>query len=86
MADDAQFVSRAMRIAALSMRVDDPATAARYLQRAVDINPTDVRLLASLSEAQFRSGDREGARTTVERGLGIDPDNPTLHALLRRVR
>jgi tetratricopeptide (TPR) repeat protein len=86
MADDAQFVSRAMKIAALSMRVDDPATAARYLQRAVDINPTDVRLLASLSEAQFRAGDREAARTTVERGLGIDPDNPTLHALSRRVR
>ena len=85
-ADDAQFVSRATRIAALSMRLDDPATAARWLQRAADVNPTDVRVLASLSEAQFRAGDRDAARATVARGLDIDPEHPALRALSRRVR
>jgi Flp pilus assembly protein TadD len=85
-ADDAQFVSRATRIAALSMRLDDPATAAQWLQRAVRMAPTDVRLLSALSEAQFRSGDRAAARATVARGLEIDPDHPELRALSRRVR
>jgi Flp pilus assembly protein TadD len=68
------------------MRLDDPATAAEWLQRAVRMTPTDVRLLSALSEAEFRSGDRAAARATVARGLAIDPDHPELRALSRRVR
>ena len=85
-ADDAQFVSRATRIAALSMRLDDPASAARWLQQAADANPAEVRLLASLAEAQFKAGDRDAARATIARGLDIDPDQTALRALSRRVK
>lgn len=91
-ADDAQFVARATRIAALSMRLDDPASAARWLQLAADANPTDVRLLASLGEAQFKAGDRDAVRATIARGLDLDPDQAAgaaraaLLALSRRVK
>jgi tetratricopeptide (TPR) repeat protein len=88
-ADDAQFVSRATRIAALSMRLDDAASAARWLQRAANANPADVRLLASLGEAQFKAGDRDAARVTIARALELEPDEAaraTLLALSRRVR
>ncbi len=84
--DDAQLVSRATRIAALSMRLDDPPTAARWLQRASEVGPTDARVLAALGEAQFRAGDHESARKTIARGLELDPEHPGLRALSRRVR
>jgi tetratricopeptide (TPR) repeat protein len=84
--DDAQMTQRAMRIATLSLRLDDAATAARWLQRAVDASPNDVRLLASLGDAQWRSGDRDAARRTVDRGLGIDAGQPALLDLSRRLK
>jgi tetratricopeptide (TPR) repeat protein len=84
--DDGQLAWRATRIAALSLRLDDPETAARWLQRALDATPNDVRLLAGLGEAQLKSGDRDAARTTIERGLAIDPEHAGLRALARRVK
>lgn len=84
--DDGQIVWRATRIAALSLRLDDPETAARWLQRGLDVTPNDVRLLAGLGEAQLKSGDRDAARTTIERGLAIDPEHAGLRALARRVK
>jgi Flp pilus assembly protein TadD len=83
---DAQLVSRATKIAALSLRLDDPATAARWLQRALDASPNDVRLLAGLAEARLRSGDRDAARATIARGLALDPEHTGLLALARRVK
>jgi Flp pilus assembly protein TadD len=68
------------------MRLDDPETAAYWLQRAADVSPTDVRVLASLGEAQLKAGDHEAARATVARGLDLQPDHPALRALSRRVR
>jgi tetratricopeptide (TPR) repeat protein len=85
-ADDAQLALRATRIASLSMRLDDPAPAVHWLRRAVDANPDDVRLLAALGEAQFRSGDRDAARATIEHGLNLDPEHVALRALARRVK
>jgi tetratricopeptide (TPR) repeat protein len=84
--DDAQVVQRAVRIATLSQRLDDAPAAAHWLQRAVDSSPTDVRLLIALGEAQLKSGDRAGAGLTAARGLALDPAQPTLLALSRRVK
>ncbi len=85
-ADDAQAAAHAMKIAALSLRLDDPAGAARWLRKGLDTAPNDVRLLAGLAEAQVRLGDRDAARVTVERGLAIDPEQPALRALARRLK
>jgi Flp pilus assembly protein TadD len=68
------------------LRLDDPETAVRWLRRALDATPNDVRLLAGLGEAQLKAGDRDAARTTIERGLAIDPEHAGLRALARRVK
>jgi len=82
--DDAQSLARATRIAALSMRLNDPASAIRWLQKASDANPSDGKVLLSLADAQFRAGDVDGARKTVARGLQLDPENVALLKLSRR--
>ena len=84
-ADSPTFSSRAARIAALSLRVNDAATAVIWLQRAADATPNDVRALASLADAQLRAGDRAGATATIARGLEKDPENAALQALSRRM-
>jgi len=82
--DDAQSLARATRIAALSMRLNDPASAIRWLQKASDAKPSDGKVLLSLADAQFRVGDVDGARKTVARGLQLDPENVALLKLSRR--
>ena len=81
---EADFPARAARIAALSLRLNDAATAVTWLQRAADAAPNDVRTLAALADAQFRAGDRAGATATIERGLQKDPKNAALQAVARR--
>ena len=84
--DDADLAGRATRIAGLSMRLSDPATAVLWLQRAIERGPSDVRLLGQLAEAQLKAGDAAGARVTLARALERDPRNPALLALNRRAR
>ncbi len=85
-AEDADFASRATRIAALSLRLRDPATAVSWLTQAASASPNDVRLLAALADAQIRSGDRTAAQATIARGIEKDPKNPQLLALARRAK
>jgi tetratricopeptide (TPR) repeat protein len=83
---DADFVSRATRIAALSLRVNDPATAVDWLNQAASASPNDLRIVAALADAQLRNGDRDAAQATIARGLEKDPKNPALLTLARRAR
>ena len=55
--DDAQLPSRATRIASLSMRLNDPASAVRWLQKAASANPSDANVLALLADAQRRAAE-----------------------------
>jgi tetratricopeptide (TPR) repeat protein len=84
--NDADFVSRAMRVASLSLRLNDPQTAVDWLNQAASSNPNDVRLIAALADAQIRAGDREAAQATLARGLDKEPKNAQLLALARRAR
>lgn len=83
---DEGFIMRATKIGELSLRLDDPAAAAAWFLRALDAAPTDLRLLASLVDAQIKAGDPESARVMIARGLEKDPDDPLLVALSRRLR
>ena len=83
--NDGEFVQRATRIAALSLRVNDPQTAVGWLSQASSSNPNDLRLLASLADAQIRSGDRASAKATVTRGLEKDATNRPLRNLKVRL-
>lgn len=79
--DDADAVPRALRIAALSMKLNDPETAIAWLDRAARISPGDLRVIGRLADAQLHAGDRTAAQTTIARGLAIDPSNAALLAL-----
>ena len=85
-ANDADFAQRASRIAAFSLRLNDPRAAVRWLAQASSANPNDLRLVAALADAQIRSGDRDAARVTVERGLEREPKNAALLAFSHRLR
>jgi tetratricopeptide (TPR) repeat protein len=84
--NDADLAARAARIAALSLRLNDPDTAAGWLRKAAAAAPGDLGLLAALADVQIRTGDRDGAQATIARGLEKDPRNSTLLSLARRAR
>ena len=87
--DDSGAADRAARIAALSTRLNDPASAARWLQKAVDgAGPkgADVTLLTSLADAQLKAGEADVAQATVEKGLRLEPDSRDLLTLARRLK
>jgi len=81
---DADLAPRAMQIAALSIRLNDPQTAVQWLSRAAAASPADARVLAALADAQIRAGDRTAAQATIARGLEKDPGNAALRAAARR--
>jgi tetratricopeptide (TPR) repeat protein len=85
-ASDADFVSRAARIASLSLRLNDPQAAVVWYERACASSPNDLHLVAALADAQLQSGDREAARATIARGLEKEPRHAQLRALARRTR
>jgi tetratricopeptide (TPR) repeat protein len=83
--NDETFGARAIEIAELSLRLNEPVAAAVWLERASDAAPRDSRLVAALADAHMRAGDRERARAAIDRGLAQDPGNPLLGALSRRL-
>jgi tetratricopeptide (TPR) repeat protein len=57
--DDDNIAERSARIASLSMRLSDPASAVRWYQKAVDAaapGAADPKLLKSLADAQVKAG------------------------------
>jgi predicted Zn-dependent protease len=85
LADGADGPSQTTRIAALSLRMKEPAIAAEWYGRALSAAPNDLRLMAALADAQLRAGDRTEAAATIGRGLERDPENAVLLALSRRL-
>jgi tetratricopeptide (TPR) repeat protein len=85
-ADDADAVAHATRIAGLSEKLNDSPTAISWLERALRMVPDDVRLLTQLADAQIRAGDSSAAQTTIARGLEKDPGNRALLMLSRRAQ
>lgn len=83
--DNGQEVRVAERIADLSMRVNDPATAVRWYRRAAEGGTADLSLLTRLAEAQLHAGDVAGARVVIDDVLAKDPANRTALAMLRRL-
>jgi tetratricopeptide (TPR) repeat protein len=83
--NDPELVSRATRIATLSLRLNDARVASEWFERAAAASPNDLGLLALLADAELRAGDRDAARATVARGLEKDPQNAPLLAIARRL-
>jgi len=77
---------RMLRLAELSMRLNEPAAAVTWFTKAAQGPTATAAVLARLAEAQFRAGDPAGALTSVSRGLQRDPGNAALIGIERRIR
>lgn len=83
---EAERLAPPVRIADLAMRAGDPATATRWYRHAADASPANVRVLAHLADAAWSSGDQALARASLARALELQPHDPTLRSLARRIR
>jgi tetratricopeptide (TPR) repeat protein len=73
------------RIGDLSMRLGDPAAAARAWHLAAGPKAS-AGLLARLAQAELSNGRADAAKAAVDRGLARDPRHPVLLALQRRLQ
>ena len=79
-----QRVARLTRIAQLSLALGDPGDAVVRLEQARALGEPGARLLGRLADAEWRTGDREAARSVVVDGLAQHPTDRTLLALQQR--
>jgi tetratricopeptide (TPR) repeat protein len=76
----------AERIGTVSLRANDPASAAVWYRRAIATGSGGASLLTRLAEAQNAMGDRAAARASVQRALDRDPDDAAARALALQLR
>jgi tetratricopeptide (TPR) repeat protein len=81
-----QRAARAGRLGAISLRVNEPKTAAMYLTRAVESGLGDAATFGLLARARWQAGDRSGASAALARGLALDPNSQELVQLSRSIR
>lgn len=74
-----------IRLADLSMRLNDPGSAVAWYQRIMESGGLDSELLVRFAEAQWRAGDPQAARATLESVLEREPDNRSARSLARRI-
>ena len=72
-------------VAALSLRMNDPAAAIVWARRALDQAHPEPQLLEILADAQFRLGQVDASRASVAEGLARDPKNRELLQLRRKI-
>jgi tetratricopeptide (TPR) repeat protein len=76
--DEKAHAAAANRLAAWSLRLGQPADAARWLERLWQLAPRDDTVPARLAEAQLASGALDRARHTVTRARASGLDTPAL--------
>jgi tetratricopeptide (TPR) repeat protein len=82
--DARRRVAQSLRLGDLSLELNDPAGAVRYFQVVAADTDADPDMLSRLADAQWRAGQADAARATVERGLEKEPRNGQLLALRHR--
>ncbi len=70
----------------LALRHADLASATRYAERALDLDPRDPSFFARIGAWLEREGRRAEATGPLERAVEIDPFSPALRAELERAR
>lgn len=78
-------VAIAVRVANLSMDLNEPATAVEWFERAA-AGGAGTSVLLRLADAQLRNGQLDRARETIDKILSHDPANRQALALQRRLR
>jgi tetratricopeptide (TPR) repeat protein len=83
--DEKPLASVATRIADYSLRLDEPALAVRWFDRAIAESGPTAALQVRLAEAAWRAGDVVRARQIVDQALTADPSHRLLLQLKRRL-
>jgi tetratricopeptide (TPR) repeat protein len=83
--DDKPLGAVASQIGALSMRLNEPALAVRWFDRAIDESGPSPALQLRLADAALQNGDVTRARAVVDEGLAIEPEHEGLRQLRRRL-
>ena len=83
---DRHPAQRAATIADLSVALDDSAAALSWYGKAAALAPENASILARLADAQSRSGQIERARATLQHAIEIDPADPAVRAVVRRLQ
>jgi tetratricopeptide (TPR) repeat protein len=66
----------ALKLAGIvATRMDDRATARRYFDRYMELNPGDVNVRLSIATDIANAGDPEGALRFAQQGLDVEADN-----------
>ncbi len=76
----------AVRVADLSMRIDDFPLAATWYERAAPSLAADENVLVKLANARWRAGQPEAARSLLDKVLEKNPTNSAARNLRSRVR
>jgi tetratricopeptide (TPR) repeat protein len=78
--------TRTERIGVLSFKAGDSKSAVLYLGRAAGAGRADAGSWAMLAQARWQTGDLDGARDALARGLALDGRHPDLLRLRRTIR
>ncbi len=84
--EDRERASYAVRIADLSMKLNDAVSAAVWYQKSEALGTGDTSLLVRLADAQAKAGQLDQARATVQRALEKNPADVAAGALARRLQ
>lgn len=84
--DDKPLTTVATQIGDYSLRLNEPALAVRWFDRAIDEGGPSAALQARLAEAAWRAGDVARANQVIDEGLAAEPDNRSLQQLRRRIK
>jgi len=82
--DEHRIAAEDTRLATLSLRLNDFASAARYFLASADA-VEDATTLTRAAEAQWRAGAADAARATLQRALDRDPHSAAAIALKQRL-
>jgi tetratricopeptide (TPR) repeat protein len=83
--DEKPLATVATQIADYSMRLNEPALAVRWFDRAMDEAGPNAALQLKLADAAWRAGDVARANLVLDEALAAEPDNRALQQLKRRL-
>jgi tetratricopeptide (TPR) repeat protein len=84
--DTRRRAAKALRVADLSMRIQDFPLAVTYYERAAPVQSFDSSFVVKYAEARWRAGQPQAAIAMLDKLLEKDPDNAAARGLRWRVR
>jgi tetratricopeptide (TPR) repeat protein len=84
--DDRDRAAHAEKIGDLSLALEDASTALTWYGTAEALATPGAGMLGHLADAEWKLGQTDAARATLQRAIAKDPTDPVVRAVRRRVR